>query len=104
MSMKTQRRTAWRSAKVAARIWCAELSIPKWSAFNNISNSLAARSTILIPLIGYLIIFNEYVVKYLDLVVELGGSKASDPVTISPRLLLVYFGLCELHPVLLTPA
>src|SRR6266702_2948598 len=30
-----------------------------WSAVNTLSNSFAARSTILIPLIGYLILFNE---------------------------------------------
>jgi hypothetical protein len=69
---------------------------PKWSAFNTISNSLAARCTILIPLIGYLIIFNESVVKYLNLVSELGGSTERTGLVVSPRLLLIYFGLCAI--------
>jgi len=64
-----------------------------WTDFRAISNSYAARSTVLIPLIGYLILFNENVVKYLQLPQELGGT-AVTAAGISPRLLLIYFGLC----------
>jgi hypothetical protein len=48
--------------------------------------------TVLIPLIGYLIIFNAKIAEYLHIVRELGG--AVDDVSVSPRLLLIYFGLC----------
>lgn len=48
--------------------------------------------TVLIPLIGYLIIFNEKIAEYLHIVRELGGGV--DNATVSPRLLLIYFGLC----------
>lgn len=65
-----------------------------WSSLNTISNSIAARCTILIPLIGYLIIFNESVARYLNLVAELGGSGLDPRFSVSPRLLLIYFGLC----------
>jgi hypothetical protein len=93
--MKRPRRTVWGKCKLIVKHWWGKLEVPKWSAFGPISNSLAARATILIPLIGYLIIFNEYVIKYLNLVGELGG--AHDPTfSVSPRLLLVYFGLCAI--------
>jgi hypothetical protein len=38
-----------------------------WSDLRGISNSYAAKSTILIPLVGYWIIFNENVAKWLNL-------------------------------------
>lgn len=66
-----------------------------WSRFNGISNSTAARMTILIPLVGYLILFNDKVSQYLHLVREIGGNPDSS-VAISPRLLLIYFGLCAI--------
>lgn len=70
-------------------------SLP-WSGLRAISNSVAARCTVLIPLIGYLIIFNDGVSKYLNLVAELGGGGNSSAYTVSPRLLLIYFGLCAI--------
>jgi hypothetical protein len=50
--------------------------------------------TVLIPLIGYLIIFNAKMSEYFHIVRELGG--ATDPTFVSPRLLLIYFGLCAI--------
>lgn len=41
-----------------------------------------------------MIIFNDNVVGYLNLVAELGGSAQSQHLGVSPRLLLIYFGLC----------
>jgi hypothetical protein len=55
---------------------------------------LPVRLTVLIPLIGYLIIFNSYVVHYLELAKEFRGAPAVDNASVSPRLLLIYFGLC----------
>jgi hypothetical protein len=47
------------------------LIIPRfvhWSAVSTLSNSFAARATILIPLVGYLILFNEKMADYLNLI------------------------------------
>lgn len=65
-----------------------------WSRFWAVSSSPAARMTVLIPLIGYLIIFNTKIADYLHLIRELGGSTTE--VGVSPRLLLIYFGLCAI--------
>ena len=55
---------------------------------------MPVRLTVLIPLIGYLIIFNSYVVHYLELAKEFSGRPAGDNASVSIRLLLIYFGLC----------
>src|SRR6266852_9232668 len=70
----------------------------KWSRLRSVGNSLPARLTILIPLVGYLIIFNQETAKYLTLIQELAGQKTSadHPISVSPSVLLVYFGLCAL--------
>lgn len=68
----------------------------RWTRLRPVGNSLPAKLTILIPLIGYLIIFNAKVAKYLHLVRELSGYPADNQLPVSPRLLLVYFGLCAL--------
>jgi hypothetical protein len=60
-----------------------------WSRLRWVGNSVAARLTILIPLVGYLIIFNERLLSYSNLSVRLFGQ--IEPV--SWRLLIVYFGL-----------
>jgi hypothetical protein len=71
--------------------------VSKWSRLRSVGNSLPARLTILIPLVGYLIIFNQVTAKYLTLIQELAGRTSPDhPISVSPRLLLVYFGLCAL--------
>ncbi|HXQ74020.1 MAG TPA: hypothetical protein VN844_26185 [Pyrinomonadaceae bacterium] len=49
--------------------------------------------TILIPLIGYMILFNERVISYLELVKVIGGEQQG---AIPARLLLLYFGLCSI--------
>jgi hypothetical protein len=66
---------------------------PPWVRLRFVSNSTAAKSTILVPLIGYLIIFNANVVTYLNLVRELGMQPS---VGISHRLILIYLGLCAI--------
>ena len=69
--------------------------IPRWSKLRSIGNSQAAKLTILIPLVGYMIIFNETIASYLQLSNELVGlSVEGSGSTASPRLLLIYFGLC----------
>lgn len=71
------------------------LIIPRfihWSAVNTLSNSFAARATILIPLIGYLILFNEKMSDYLNLIGVLNGSDNHHGISL--RLLSLYMGLC----------
>jgi hypothetical protein len=59
-----------------------------WSQLRTIGHLPLMKATIFVPLIGYLIIFNETIAKYLHLVWE---KDATPPV--STNLLLVYFGL-----------
>jgi len=58
-----------------------------WSRLRTIGHLPLMKATIFVPLIGYLIIFNETVAKYLQLVWE------KDAAPLSTNLLLVYFGL-----------
>ncbi len=71
-----------------------ELVERPWSDLRGISNSQAAKSTILIPLVGYYIIFNEYLVRWLHLAQQIGGSAPSDH--IPRRVLWLYMGLCSI--------
>jgi hypothetical protein len=64
-----------------------------WSDLRSISNSYAARTTVLIPLIGYMILFNTNIIRWLDLV--RGLEVSHDPNVIPVRLLFIYFGLCS---------
>jgi hypothetical protein len=50
----------------------------------------------LIPLVGYLIIFNDYVVGCMALAKEFGDGGVSPGMTVPIRLLAIYFGLCAL--------
>ena len=59
----------------------------------SIGNSSYVRLTVLIPIVGYLIIFNAHVVDYLDLAKEFVGAPPTEGSQVSPRLLLIYFGL-----------
>jgi hypothetical protein len=70
----------------------AEL-VPRWSRLRAIGNSGPAKLTILIPLVGYFVIFNAQLARYLELIGEIGGLPVHQ-LTVSPRLLLIYSGLC----------
>lgn len=63
-----------------------------WSELRGISNSYAAKSTILIPLVGYWIIFNESIFSWLHLTHQLGGHQPSD----HTRVRWMYMGLCAI--------
>jgi hypothetical protein len=65
-----------------------------WSRLRAIGKSSAARITVLLPLIGYLIIFNKSVADFLHLVSELSGSSEKQLMSVSPKLMLVYLGTC----------
>jgi hypothetical protein len=66
-----------------------------WSTLNAISRSRSARMTVLIPLIGYLIIFNDKVGEYLRLNQVLQPLEQASN-TLSPRLMVIYIGLCAI--------
>jgi hypothetical protein len=61
-----------------------------WSRLRLVGNSIPARATIIIPFVGYLIIFNERLISYSTLSTEIFGQSA----TVSTRLLAIYFELC----------
>ena len=66
---------------VGAKIdWLRELATREWTDLRGISNSSAAKSTILIPLVGYWIIFNEYVVNWLQLAHQLEGKPSNNQI------------------------
>jgi hypothetical protein len=68
-----------------------------WTKLREIGNSPAVKLTIAIPLVGYLIIFNESLLHYLDLSRELFGqphTSGASAAHVSWRLLALYFGLC----------
>jgi hypothetical protein len=69
-------------------------NFPEWSALRGFGNSPPAKLTILIPLIGYLIIFNDKIVPFLELSQQITGASSDYGASISPRLLSIYFGLC----------
>ncbi len=63
-----------------------------WHSLRGIGNSTPAKLTIIIPLVGYLILFNDKIQDWLRLSSEIVGAA---PVNgLEPRLLLIYFGLC----------
>lgn len=67
--------------------------IPQWTRLRDIGNSTPVKLTILIPLVGYLIIFNNALVQYWDLAREYVGAPTG---AVSIKLPLIYFGLCAL--------
>jgi hypothetical protein len=64
---------------------------PRWHALRALGNSTAAKLTILIPLIGYLVLLNEKVVGYLQLSESIFGQTATAG-SIN-KLLTIYIGL-----------
>ena len=67
-----------------------------WSQLRSISNLPITRATILIPVIGYFLIFNAHVVEYLHLTPALTDNTIAQGREVSWRLLLIYFGLCSI--------
>ncbi len=70
------------------------MNIPHWASLRTMGNSPIVKFTIVIPVIGYLILFNEMVLPYLQLartIFDPEGTWAASAV--SPRLMSIYFGL-----------
>jgi len=73
------------------------MSTPLWTTLRPVGNSSAARLTILLPLIGYFIVFNDGFShsQLAKLIVEIEGKKPDNlGLSVSPRLFQIYFGLC----------
>jgi hypothetical protein len=73
----------------------AKDSILMWSRLRGIGKSSAAKLTLLLPLIGYLIIFNKNVADFLHLASEFAGA-ADAQFSVAPKLMLVYIGICAI--------
>jgi hypothetical protein len=70
---------------------------PFWTTLRPVGNSWPARLTILLPLVGYFIIFNDALAqsKLVNLIREIEGrTPDSLGLSISPRVFQIYFGLC----------
>jgi hypothetical protein len=65
-----------------------------WTTLRSVGNSVIVKLTILIPAIGYLIVFNDKLVGYVDLISEVAGLDDRSGLSVPPRLFQIYFGLC----------
>jgi hypothetical protein len=73
------------------------MRIPLWTTLRPVGNSWPARLTILLPLVGYFIIFNDALAQsqFVNLIREFEGrTPASLGLSIPPRVFQIYFGLC----------
>ncbi|WP_342242362.1 hypothetical protein [Ensifer sp. OTU672] len=63
----------------------------RWSVLRRLGNSTVAKATIAVPLVGYLLLFNREIVKFLSLHTDF-----CQPTTCAPslRLFLLYLGCC----------
>lgn len=61
-----------------------------WRLLRSIGNSRAAKLTMLIPLVGYLVIFNHEIIDHLELTATIFGASANATLN---KLVLIYFGL-----------
>jgi hypothetical protein len=70
----------------------------RWSILRNYGNSPIVRLTVLIPIIGWLLLFNDYLVKHLQVLLSVFGGRVEVLVDgekhyISGRLIQLYIGL-----------
>ncbi|ODR92894.1 hypothetical protein [Sinorhizobium alkalisoli] len=65
----------------------------RWSVLRRLGNSTVAKATIAVPLIGYLLLFNGEIVKFLSLHTDFCQPADCGP---SLRLLLLYLGCCSI--------
>lgn len=72
--------------------WCM---VPKWSTLRPVGNLWVTRLTVLIPIVGYMIIFNSELARYMELIAELSSTQPQHfHLSVPPRLFQMYFGLC----------
>jgi hypothetical protein len=77
--------------------WLSSAVDVPWSKLKALGRPKVGRAALLVPVFGYLVLFNENVVKYLNLI-PLFGTPYLD-VGVSPRLLLLYYGACAISVV-----
>lgn len=65
----------------------------RWSVLRGLGNSPVAKATIAVPLVGYLLIFNGEIVKFLSIHTDFCHPSRCVP---SLRLLLLYLGCCSI--------
>jgi hypothetical protein len=67
----------------------------RWSNLRAIGNSSAVKMTIFIPLIGYMVIFNEKILSYIQLSEHIFGKEGLNGASanVTWRLIWIYFGL-----------
>ncbi|MGX9431791.1 hypothetical protein [Bradyrhizobium sp. LeoA1S1] len=73
----------------------AKDSVLTWSKLRSIGKSPAAKVTVFLPLVGYLIIFNKNVADFLQLAAQFAGANDAQ-FGIAPKLMLVYVGACAI--------
>lgn len=76
--------------KRAPEMMAALADYVPWTRLRLVSNNQVARLVILIPIIGYWIIFNDWLVERTRLVIDPGSPEPA----VSWRLYWTYFGLC----------
>src|SRR5882672_6007108 len=64
-------------------------AFPSWRLLRSTGNSRAAKLTILIPLVGYIVLLNDTVIKNLELSDRIFGAAAGS----LNKLLMIYCGL-----------
>jgi hypothetical protein len=75
------------------------LSSYKWSSIRILGNSRIVKFTVLVPIIGYLLLFNDFLLQYFKLSPEIFKAKTETSGIGWPtlwRLYIIYFGLCFL--------
>ena len=93
--MRVLRLTFIRVARTHIEGWF-EHRVPQWSVLRSVGNSHVVRLTILVPLIGYMVIFNERLLPYIELSKTIFGTSNGLESPLSHgswRLLFAYFGL-----------
>jgi hypothetical protein len=73
------------------------MRIPLWTTLRPVGNSWPARLTILLPLVGYFIIFNDALAHshLANLIREFEGRTPDNlGLSVPPRVFQLYFGLC----------
>ena len=62
-----------------------------WTTLRPVGNSVIVKLTISIPAIGYLIVFNDKLVGYVNLIREVAGLDESSGLSVPPRRFQIYF-------------
>jgi hypothetical protein len=87
--MSESRQASVETASQPQPSWCERLFL--WSTLRALGISPLAQATVLVPIFGYLVLFNEHVVRHLRLSTRF--FPADSLLHLSDRLFLLYLGL-----------